>query len=142
MMASASRALAIEHVDVLFGPKRQYDSALQLLDKGLTREQIHERTGVVLGVADACLEVPAGSISVLMGLSGSGKSSLLRCVNGLNALTRGSLHVQTKQGPVNVASCNKRALRQLRRHSLAMVFQQFGLLPWATVWENIYPADG
>ena len=137
MMASASSALSIEHVDVLFGPKRQYDTALQLLDKGLTREQIHERTGVVLGVADACLEVPAGSISVLMGLSGSGKSSLLRCVNGLNALTRGSLHVQTKQGPVNVASCNKRALRQLRRHSLAMVFQQFGLLPWATVRENI-----
>jgi len=133
----ASRALSIEHVDVLFGPKRQHGHALQLLDKGQGRDQILEQTGVVLGVADACLEVPQGSISVLMGLSGSGKSSLLRCVNGLNAITRGSLLVETKHGPVNVASCDKRALRRLRRASLAMVFQQFGLLPWATVRENI-----
>ena len=135
--SSTGPALAIEHVDVLFGPKRQQRTALQLLDEGQARDQILEQTGVVLGVADACLEVQQGSISVLMGLSGSGKSSLLRSVNGLNAITRGSLQVSTRDGHVDVAACDKRALRQLRRTSLAMVFQQFALLPWASVRENI-----
>lgn len=135
--SAVSTAVTIEHVDVLFGPNRQRNSALELLDKGCNREQILEQTGMVLGVADASLEVPRGSISVLMGLSGSGKSSLLRCVNGLNSVTRGSLRVETANGSVDVAHCDKRALRQLRRTSLAMVFQQFALLPWATVSENI-----
>lgn len=127
----------MQHVDVLFGPKSGRKEALRLLDEGKERDQILTQTGMVLGVADASLEVPKGSISVLMGLSGSGKSSLLRCVNGLNTVTRGVLNVQTVQGPVNVATCKGRALRELRRSNLAMVFQQFGLLPWATVRENI-----
>ena len=130
-------AVNMQHVDVLFGPGRQRAQALKLLDDGYERDQILEQTGMVLGVADACLEVPAGSISVLMGLSGSGKSSLLRCVNGLNTVTRGALTIETASGPVNAAACKGRALRKLRRSSLAMVFQQFALLPWATVRENI-----
>ena len=130
-------ALHIQNVDVLFGPKAQQAKALSLLDAGHDRDQILAQTGAVLGVADASLEVPAGSISVLMGLSGSGKSSLLRCVNGLNSITRGALNVETVNGTVNVAVCKGRALRELRRGTLAMVFQQFGLLPWATVRENI-----
>jgi len=130
-------AVRLQHIDLLFGPKARQAKALALLDEGCDRDQIQQRTGVVLGVADACLDVPAGSISVLMGLSGSGKSSLLRCINGLNPVTRGVLQVDTASGFVDVASCNRRALRDLRRSTLAMVFQQFGLLPWATVRENI-----
>ncbi len=130
-------AVHAQNVDVLFGPKQHRKKALTLLDEGCDREQILEQTGMVLGVADATLDVPAGSISVLMGLSGSGKSSLLRCINGLNKVTRGVLNVETANGAVDVAGCNARSLRALRRGSLAMVFQQFGLLPWATVRENI-----
>ncbi len=130
-------AVHAQNVDVLFGPKQHQKKALALLDQGCDRNQILEQTGMVLGVADATLDVPAGSISVLMGLSGSGKSSLLRCINGLNTVTRGVLNVETPTGTVNVAACNARSLRDLRRRSLAMVFQQFGLLPWATVRENI-----
>ncbi|MFK7862367.1 MAG: choline ABC transporter ATP-binding protein [Granulosicoccus sp.] len=130
-------AVSMQHIDVLFGPRSGRKEALRLLDQGSDRDEILTKTGMVLGVADASLEVPKGSISVLMGLSGSGKSSLLRCVNGLNTVTRGVLNVQTAQGAVNVAACQGRALRQLRRSNLAMVFQQFGLLPWATVRENI-----
>ena len=130
-------AVQIERVDVLFGPRKMRKHALQLLDEDSDRDQILEQTGMVLGVADASLSVPTGSISILMGLSGSGKSSLLRCINGLNPVTRGALTVSTNDGPVNVAVCKGRALRRLRRHSMAMVFQQFGLLPWATVKENI-----
>lgn len=127
----------MQQVDVLFGPKSGRKEALRLLDEGQNRDHILEQTGMVLGVSGASLEVPTGSISVLMGLSGSGKSSLLRCVNGLNTVTRGVLNVQTSNGSVNVAACKGRALRQLRRGNVAMVFQQFGLLPWATVRENI-----
>lgn len=134
---STEIAVSMRHVDVLFGPASQQAKALSRLDQQGTREDILADTGVVLGVADASLDVPVGSISVLMGLSGSGKSSLLRCVNGLNTVTRGVLEVRTHGGVVNVADCKGRALRLLRRNSLAMVFQQFALLPWATVRENI-----
>ncbi len=137
MNQSMDIAVSMQHVDVLFGTPRQQTEALQLLDAGQSREEILERSGAVLGVADASLDVPAGSISVLMGLSGSGKSSLLRCVNGLNTVTRGTLEVRTRAGVVNVSTCNRKSLRSLRRNALAMVFQQFALLPWATVRENI-----
>jgi len=135
--ASVPIAVSMQNIDVLFGQRARQGEAIELLDAGQTREEILQETGVVLGVADASLEVPAGSISVLMGLSGSGKSSLLRCVNGLNTVTRGVLSVRTRDGLVDVAKCTGRALRELRRKNLAMVFQQFGLLPWASVRENI-----
>ena len=136
-VASQTVAININHVDVLFGPRRQTTAALKLLDQGQNRDQILSQTGMVLGVADASLQVPAGSISVLMGLSGSGKSSLLRCINGLNKVTRGVLEVNCRGQAINVAACKPRALRKLKRFDLAMVFQQFALLPWATVAQNI-----
>ncbi len=122
-------------VDVIFGPKPQ--PALALLDEGESRETILERTQSVLGVAGANLSVEEGQICVLMGLSGSGKSSLLRCVNGLNKVTRGSLIVRHEDRGIDVATCDAATLRGLRMNRIAMVFQQFGLLPWRTVSENV-----
>lgn len=134
---SAEVAIEMRDVDVLFGPKGSRTAALALLDNGADRETILAQTGMGLGVAGASLTVPTGSLSVLMGLSGSGKSSLLRCVNGLNTITRGSLTVQAGGKPVELAGLSGKPLRELRRRRLAMVFQQFGLLPWATVRENV-----
>jgi len=111
--------------------------ALELLDAGTARMQIAERTGVVVGVANACLTVAPGEISVLMGLSGSGKSTLLRAANGLNPVTRGQVLVGIGAASVDVAACDATQLRQVRRERIAMVFQQFGLLPWRTVRENV-----
>ena len=130
-------AIDVRGVDLLFGPAGARRAALEALDAGCDRETILARTGVVLGVADATLAVPAGSLSVLMGLSGSGKSSLLRCVNALNPLTRGSLTVRSGGRSVELAGLRGKELRDLRRRGLAMVFQQFALLPWATVRENV-----
>jgi glycine betaine/proline transport system ATP-binding protein len=110
---------------------------LDLLAAGKTRSQISAETGVVLGVADASLTVKAGEISVLMGLSGSGKSTLLRAANGLNAVTRGEVMVRHGDQVVDVAACDPATLRDVRRKSIAMVFQQFALLPWRTVRENV-----
>jgi glycine betaine/proline transport system ATP-binding protein len=73
-----------------------------------------------------------------MGLSGSGKSTLLRAANGLNTVTRGQVLVGGGAGDVvDVAACDRAQLRQVRRQRIAMVFQQFGLLPWRTVRENV-----
>ncbi|HED13427.1 MAG TPA: choline ABC transporter ATP-binding protein [Gammaproteobacteria bacterium] len=122
-------------VDVIFGPRPQV--ALALLDAGEDRASILEKTGSVVGVAGASLAVQKGQICVLMGLSGSGKSSLLRCVNGLNQVTRGKLTVQHGEQTINVVQCGERTLRDLRSKRIAMVFQQFGLLPWRTVRANV-----
>ncbi|MEM8589333.1 MAG: choline ABC transporter ATP-binding protein [Pseudomonadota bacterium] len=130
-----SVAVSFRHVDVVFGDNAQ--EALPLVDQGVSRAEILERTGAVLGARDATLDVPSGGIVVLMGLSGSGKSTLLRCVNGLNKVTRGQLLVEGEHGPVDVASCGQADLRRIRQHRVAMVFQQFALLPWRTVRENV-----
>ncbi|BDW95805.1 choline ABC transporter ATP-binding protein [Thalassospira tepidiphila] len=130
-----SNAVEFENIDVIFG-NRQAES-LKLLDEGKTREEIAAATNNVLGVADVTFNVPQGEICVLMGLSGSGKSSLLRCVNGLNAVSRGSLRVRAGDDMVDVTTCNATTLRNLRRKNVAMVFQQFALFPWRTVEDNV-----
>jgi|TARA_R110002072_G_scaffold49277_17_gene134004 glycine betaine/proline transport system ATP-binding protein len=124
-----------KNVDIMFGEKP--DAALQLLDDGKTRDEILQLTGNVLGVADANLAVQEGEICVLMGLSGSGKSTLLRSVNGLNKVTRGQVLVKHEGRQVDVVSCSAQTLRTLRTTRVAMVFQQFALLPWRTVRENV-----
>ena len=139
MNAGDSRTAAIEirDVDLLFGPRAAHAAALEQLDAGQDREAIQTATGIVVGVSGANLSVANGEISVLMGLSGSGKSSLLRCVNGLNVVTRGAIDIRIGDDWQQVAGLRGGALRQLRRQHLAMVFQQFALLPWATVRDNI-----
>jgi glycine betaine/proline transport system ATP-binding protein len=91
----------------------------------------------VLGCAGANLTVKEGEISVLMGLSGSGKSTLLRAVNGLNKVTRGNVLVRDGQRMVDVVTCDEATLRHIRQGQVAMVFQQFALLPWRTVAQNV-----
>ncbi len=124
-----------EAVNIVFGSSP--DSALALMDEGKSREEIKEATGQVLGVHNCTLDVSEGEIVVLMGLSGSGKSTLLRAVNGLNPVIRGRALVHDGTDYVNPQTCPPDVLRRLRTDRVAMVFQQFGLLPWRTVTENV-----
>ncbi|GAB4067205.1 choline ABC transporter ATP-binding protein [Ancylobacter sonchi] len=128
-------AVEFRHVDIVFGSDQQ--GALKLIDEGRTREEILGKTGAVLGAADVNLAVERGEICVLMGLSGSGKSTILRAVNRLNEVARGEVIVEHRGQPVDVARCNEATLRELRMHTVSMVFQQFGLLPWRTVRDNV-----
>ena len=128
-------AVEFRKVDVIFGDKPE--AALTLLDNGKSRDDILAETGNVVGVTDASIAVEEGEICVLMGLSGSGKSTLLRCVNGLNTVTRGAVLVDDAAGVVDVADCDPDTLCRLRMNRVAMVFQQFALLPWRTVRENV-----
>ena len=138
-----SVALDFQNVDILFARERgragqaKIRAALGALDAGRTRAEIAGDGGVVVGVADASLAVKRGHISVLMGLSGSGKSTLLRAANRLNPVTRGRVLVDDGRAVVDVASCDAATLRRLRRGCIAMMFQQFGLLPWRTVRDNV-----
>ena len=128
-------AVEFRNVDIIFGDERQ--AALEMIDRGATRSEILEKTGVVLGCAGAKLTVNEGEISVLMGLSGSGKSTLLRAVNGLNEVARGEVIVHGGGWSADVVRCGEVELRKIRRECVAMVFQQFALLPWRTVEENV-----
>ncbi len=128
-------AVDFKNVDIVFGSDQA--GSLALIDGGATRAEILEKTGNVLGCAGASLTVHEGEISVLMGLSGSGKSTLLRAVNRLNVVSRGQVLVKDGDNIVDVVTCDQATLRRLRQKQVAMVFQQFGLLPWRTVEENV-----
>ncbi|HBN6202402.1 TPA: choline ABC transporter ATP-binding protein [Vibrio parahaemolyticus] len=128
-------AITIENLDVVFG--QQQSQALTLLDQGKSRQEIIDETGQVVGVDNVSLTVKRGEICVLMGLSGSGKSSLLRTVNGLNDISRGSLKIQDGDDMVELANCDEQTLRHLRTHRMSMVFQKFALMPWLTVLDNV-----
>lgn len=128
-------AVEFDNVSIVFGDKPQ--SALPAMDAGKDRAEVKAETGQVLGVHDCSLSVAEGEILVLMGLSGSGKSTLLRGVNALNPVVRGCVRVNDGNGLVDVTNADASALRRIRQNNVAMVFQQFGLLPWRTVRENV-----
>ena len=133
--AGPRTAVAFDNVSIVFGDRPA--RALALADQGLDRGPIREATGQTLGVHNCSLAVAEGEILVLMGLSGSGKSTLLRGVNGLNPVVRGEARVRMGDGMVSVTHADRQTLRELRLRHVAMVFQQFGLLPWRTVRENV-----
>ena len=128
-------AVSFDNVSIVFGAKP--DTALPLMDEGLERGEIQQRTEQILGVHDCTLSVEPGEILVLMGLSGSGKSTLLRAVNGLNPVVRGRVMVADGDDQVDVTNADGKTLRHMRLNRIAMVFQQFGLLPWRTVRDNV-----
>ncbi|UVM70659.1 choline ABC transporter ATP-binding protein [Pseudomonas alvandae] len=127
--------IRFEDVDVIFAHRPK--AALDLLDQGFSRSDILQKTGLIVGVEKANLEINKGEICVLMGLSGSGKSSLLRCINGLNTVSRGKLFVEHEGRQIDIAACTPVELKMMRTQRIAMVFQKFALMPWLTVRENI-----
>jgi glycine betaine/proline transport system ATP-binding protein len=128
-------AVEFDNVSIVFGAKPE--TALPLMDEGLERAEIREKTDQILGVHNCSLNVEAGEILVLMGLSGSGKSTLLRAVNGLNPVIRGEVRINDGDWTCSVGKSSAEDLRRVRRECVSMVFQQFGLLPWRTVRDNV-----
>ena len=122
--------LSVRNVFKVFGEKT--DAALELLEKGNSKEDILEQTGATVGVQDASFDVGEGEIFVVMGLSGSGKSTLVRMLNGLIPPTSGSIMIDG----ADVASCSQDELRRIRREKITMVFQHFALFPHWSVADN------
>lgn len=108
------------------------DEVFPLLENGLDKDEIFEKTGMTVGVKDVSLSIKQGEIFVIMGLSGSGKSTLVRLLNRLIEPTRGSVLLDGK----DIAKISKEELRDVRRKNISMVFQNFALMPHMTVIEN------
>lgn len=120
----------VEHLTKIFGKKQQ--QALAMIQENRDKNEIVEQTGATVGVYDASFEVNEGEIFVIMGLSGSGKSTMIRLLNRLIDPTSGEIYIDGE----NIAQMDKEALREVRRHKINMVFQNFGLFPHRTILEN------
>ncbi|KAA6204331.1 MAG: ATP-binding cassette domain-containing protein [Candidatus Tokpelaia sp.] len=127
-------SVSIDNVSVVFGKEKK---AMDFADNGFSRAEIKQKTGIILGVHDCSLTVEEGQTVVLMGLSGSGKSTLLRTVNGLSCPARGRVVLNHQGQDFCVNSLRPRDLYWVRTHLVSMVFQQFGLLPWRSVADNV-----
>lgn len=95
----------------------------------------HYRMGenVIRAVDGVSLEVHAGEFVALLGSSGSGKSSMLNLVAGLDRPTSGSVIVQDR----DLARLSREELAKYRLRVVGMVFQSFNLIPSMTVSENV-----
>jgi glycine betaine/proline transport system ATP-binding protein len=118
----------------IFGPdpERVVDK-WDTFDPDITKTELLDKTGCVVGVRNASFTIGKGEIFVLMGLSGSGKSTLLRCINRLHVPTRGKVFIDDQE----VTSLSVQELRDLRSKKTGMVFQHFALLPHRRVIENV-----
>lgn len=122
--------LEVKHLTKIFGKRQK--QALEMVQQAKSKTKILEKTGATVGVYDVNFEVQAGEIFVIMGLSGSGKSTLIRLLNRLIDPTSGDIYIDGQ----DVAKMNEEELRDVRRHKLNMVFQNFGLFPHRTILEN------
>lgn len=101
--------------------------------RGMTKVELNQKHGHVLGLRDINISVEPGSIQVVMGLSGSGKSTLIRHINRLIEPTAGEIVIDGQ----DVMGMSPAELRAFRRFRTAMVFQKFALLPHRTVVDNV-----
>ena len=130
MALSDADILTVRHLFKVFGDEPE--QAIELYRKGLGKDDIFAKTGMMLGVCDASFTVREGEIFVVMGLSGSGKSTLVRMLNRLIAPSAGEIVV----GGENIAAMSETELMAFRRQHISMVFQSFALMPHMTVLQN------
>jgi glycine betaine/proline transport system ATP-binding protein len=123
--------LSCRNIWKIFGP--QPERAREMARAGATKAEILDQSGHVIAVQDVSFEVRQGEIFVVMGLSGSGKSTLVRCLSRLIEPSAGEILVNGE----DLTQMDEKALRELRRHKMSMVFQHFGLFPHRQVIDNV-----
>ncbi len=131
MSTNAEIKVAIRDLYKIFGP-----DAAAMTDRvrnGMSKDELLDRHGHVLGLKNIDLDVAAHHIQVVMGLSGSGKSTLIRHINRLIEPTSGEVVVDG----VDVLGMSPPELREFRRSKASMVFQRFALMPHRTVADNV-----
>lgn len=122
--------LEVKNLYKIFGehPKK----ALKMLEQGIDKDEIFKKTGQTVGVKNASLSIEEGEIFVVMGLSGSGKSTLVRLLNRLIEPTQGQVLIDGH----DITQVDDKALRDIRRSKISMVFQSFALMPHMNVLDN------
>jgi len=118
----------------IYGPrnKQSLQKAQSLAEDEVSQEEILKRTGCMAAVQGVTFDVRHRETFVIMGLSGCGKSTVLRCLNRLIEPTAGEVQIDGR----NILALSPDDLREMRRQKLAMVFQHFALLPHRNVLEN------
>ena len=129
--STGETALSVRNLWKIFG--KGSDHVIGTPDADLSRAELKEKTGCVVGVKDVSFDVAPGEVFVVMGLSGSGKSTLIRLLTRLIEPTAG----QVMMGGQDIVSASESELRELRRTHTSMVFQHFGLLPHRQVLDNV-----
>lgn len=122
--------IVLQHIFKVFGADPK--SAMKLVQKGKSKQEILEETGQSIGVFDVNLTINEGEIFVIMGLSGSGKSTLVRMLNRLIRPTSGNIIINGE----DITKVDDARMRQLRRKDISIVFQSFALMPHMTVSQN------
>ncbi len=118
-------------VSKFYGLRR--DEAVSLLRKGISKAEVLRKTGVTTALYDVSLKIPRGEIFVIIGLSGSGKSTMIRCFNRLIKPTYGEILFEG----ADLLRMKKKELLEFRRNKIAMVFQSFGLMGHRNVIGNV-----
>jgi len=130
-MSDEEPIIALENVYKIFGPNPR-GRAFDLCSSDVGKDEVQRQTGHVVGMHDISFSVNRGEIFVVMGLSGSGKSTAIRTVNKLHDITHGRVMVEG----TDVQELTGAALQSFRREKLAMVFQHFALFPHRNVIDN------
>jgi glycine betaine/proline transport system ATP-binding protein len=128
---TGDRALHVDGLWKIFGPRA--DKIMKSPDAQLSRKELQEKTGHVVGIRDVSFDVAPGEVFVVMGLSGSGKSTLVRLLTRLIEPTAGTVEMYGE----DITAMSDRALLDTRRRKVSMVFQHFGLLPHRKVVDNV-----
>jgi len=128
---SETPAVHVEGLWKIFGPRA--DKIMQSGDAQLSRKELQDKTGHVVGIRDVSFDVAPGEVFVVMGLSGSGKSTLVRLLTRLIEPTAGTVQLYGE----DITAMSDKALLDTRRRKVSMVFQHFGLLPHRKVIDNI-----
>jgi len=131
MSGTDDTALRVEGLWKIFGPHAE--RIIGSPDAALSRQELQAKTGCVSAVKDVSFDVAPGEVFVVMGLSGSGKSTLVRCLTRLIEPTAGTVTIDGQ----DVTGASEAQLRDLRRRTVSMVFQHFGLLPHRQVIDNV-----
>jgi glycine betaine/proline transport system ATP-binding protein len=122
--------IKVKNLYKIFGPHPK--QAMQLLEQGLDKDEIFKKTETTVGVRDASFDIYTGEIFVIMGLSGSGKSTIVRMLNRLIEPTAGQVFIDDE----DIISMSNDHLVKMRRKKMSMVFQSFALMPHMNVLQN------
>ncbi|MFZ0012870.1 MAG: glycine betaine/L-proline ABC transporter ATP-binding protein [Acidimicrobiia bacterium] len=132
MSSGGEEIIRLENVYKIFGPQ-PHGRAFDLVRAGYGKDEVLRRSGHVVGLNDVSFTVTQGELFVVMGLSGSGKSTAIRTVNKLHDVTHGAVWVEG----IDVQSLSGSALQSFRREKMGMVFQHFALFPHRNVIDNV-----
>jgi glycine betaine/proline transport system ATP-binding protein len=123
--------IEVKNLSKLYGANKV--PAFEMMKNGTGKGEVAKKFGVTVAVNDISFEVERGKIFVLIGLSGSGKSTVVRCLNMLQKPTSGDILFEGK----SILNFNKTELLNFRRYKVSMVFQNFGLMSHRNVLENV-----